>query len=216
MTFDDLKLNDREMLEVLNLAKRHGALVMVHAENAECIAWLTDRLTREAHTEPRYHAAARPPVAEREATHRAISLAELVDMPILIVHVSAREAIEQIRWAQGRGRKILAETCPQYLYLTAADLGVAGYEGAKCICSPPPRDHADQEAVWRGLEQGVFSVFSSDTRRFPMTTRMEKSLTESSSPFPRSPTACPASRPACRFCCAAFSKAVCRCISSSS
>jgi dihydropyrimidinase len=191
MTYDDLKLNDREMLDVLDVARRHEALVMVHAENAECIAWLTERLTREAHTAPRYHAAARPPVVEREATHRAISLAELVDVPILIVHVSGREAIEQIRWAQGRGQKILAETCPQYLYLTAADLGSDGYEGAKCICSPPPRDHADQEAVWRGLEQGVFSVFSSDHAPFSYDDSQGKKLDGIEQPFPKVPNGVP-------------------------
>ncbi len=191
MTYDDLKLNDRELLEVLDVARRHGALVMVHAENAECIAWLTDRLIRDAHTEPRYHAAARPPVVEREATHRAISLAELVDVPILIVHVSGREAIEQIRWAQGRGQKILAETCPQYLYLTAADLGEAGYEGAKCICSPPPRDHVDQEAVWRGLEQGVFSVFSSDHAPFSYDDPHGKKLDGIEQPFHKVPNGIP-------------------------
>jgi dihydropyrimidinase len=71
MTYDDLKLSYCEMLEVLDVAKRHGALVMVHAENADCIAWLTDRLIEQSHTAPRYHAASRPPVVEREATHRA-------------------------------------------------------------------------------------------------------------------------------------------------
>jgi dihydropyrimidinase len=191
MTYDDLKLNDRELLEVLDVAKRHQALVMVHAENAECIAWLTEHLIRDAHTEPLYHAAARPPVVEREATHRAISLAELVNVPILIVHVSGREAIEQIRWAQGRGLKILAETCPQYLYLTAADLTSDGYEGAKCICSPPPRDHGDQKAVWRGLEQGVFSVFSSDHAPFSYDDPHGKKLDGIEQPFHKVPNGIP-------------------------
>jgi dihydropyrimidinase len=166
MTYDDLKLNDREMLDVLEVARRHGALVMVHAENADCIAWLTERLVAESHVAPRYHATARPPVVEREATHRAIAFSELIDVPILIVHVSGEQAIEQIRWAQGRGLQILAETCPQYLYLTEDDLAGPGYEGAKCVCSPPPRDKANQEAVWKALRAGVFSVFSSDHAPF--------------------------------------------------
>lgn len=162
MTYDDLKLNDRQILDVLDVAHEHGALVMVHAENSDCISWLTDRLAGEGRTEPKYHAVSRPPAVEREATHRAITFSELVDVPILIVHVSGAEAIEQIRWAHGRGLRIFAETCPQYLYLTAADLEVGGYEGAKCVCSPPPRDPANQEAVWRALAHNVFSVFSSD------------------------------------------------------
>lgn len=166
MTYDDLKLNDRQMLDVLDVARRSGALVMVHAENSDCIAWLTDRLDAAGQTAPKFHAVSRPQLVEREATHRAITFAELVDVPILIVHVSGNEAIEQIRWAQGRGQRIYAETCPQYLYLTAEDLGVDGYEGAKCVCSPPPRDAQNQEAVWRALQGNVFAVFSSDHAPF--------------------------------------------------
>lgn len=166
MTYDDLKLDDRQILETLALARREGAMTMIHAENSDCIAWLTETLERAGHTAPRHHADSRPPVVEREATHRALSLAELVDVPVLIVHVSGREASEQIRWAQGRGLRIYAETCPQYLFLTAEDLGLDGFEGARCICSPPPRDEASQEAVWDGLENGVFQVFSSDHAPF--------------------------------------------------
>ena len=166
MTYDDLKLNDRQMLEVLALAKREGAMAMIHAENTDCIAWLTDLLEAAGRMAPKFHAAARPMVVEREATHRAIALSELVDVPILIVHVSGREAVEQIQWAQNRGLRIYGETCPQYLYLTAEHLGLAGFEGAKCICSPPPRDKANQQVIWDGLASGVFQVFSSDHAPF--------------------------------------------------
>ncbi|WP_435105783.1 dihydropyrimidinase [Arhodomonas sp. AD133] len=166
MTYDDLKLDDRQILETLAVARREGAMTMIHAENADCIAWLTEALEAAGHTAPRYHADSRPPVVEREATHRAISLAELVDTPVLIVHVSGTEAVAQIRWAQGRGLRVYAETCPQYLFLTAEDLDIHGFEGAKCVCSPPPRDEASQATVWDGLENGVFQVFSSDHAPF--------------------------------------------------
>lgn len=102
---------------------------------------------------------------EREATHRAISLAEVMRVPILLVHVSAADAIEQIRWAHGRGLRIYGETCPQYLFLTEDDLALeAG--GARCICSPPPRDQANQQLVWDGLANGAFEVLSSDHAPF--------------------------------------------------
>ncbi|KKB86108.1 dihydropyrimidinase [Devosia limi DSM 17137] len=166
MTYDDLKLQDRQILDCLAVARREGALTMIHAENADCIAWLTQALEAAGLTAPKYHATARPPVVEREATHRALSLAELVDVPILIVHVSGADAIEQIGWAQARGLKIHAETCPQYITLTAQDMDLEGFEGAKLICSPPPRDEASHEAVWRGLESGLFQVFSSDHAPF--------------------------------------------------
>jgi dihydropyrimidinase len=167
MTYDALKLNDRQILETLSVARAHGAMVMLHAENSDCIAWLTERLLAAGHSAPRYHATSRPMLVEREATHRAIALAELVDVPILIVHVSGREAIEQIRWAQSQGLKVYGETCPQYLFLTADSLGCDdSFEGAKCICSPPPRDAGNQQVIWDGLQNGSFEVFSSDHAPF--------------------------------------------------
>ncbi|MDP6885210.1 MAG: amidohydrolase family protein, partial [Rhodospirillales bacterium] len=99
MTYDDLMLNDGQILDVLAVARRHQGIVMIHAENSDCIGWLTERLEEAGKTEPRYHATSRPRPVEREATHRAITLAELLDVPILIVHVSAREAVREIQRA---------------------------------------------------------------------------------------------------------------------
>src|SRR5438477_3573714 len=161
MTYDLLQLNDGQMLDILALARREGALVMVHAENYDMIKWLTARLLEHGLGAPRYHAVSHARIAEGEATNRAVALAELLDVPLLIVHVSAAEAIEVIRDAQTKGLKIYGETCPQYLFLTADDIGM-DLEGTKFCCSPPPRDKAAQEAVWRGIANGTFQVFSSD------------------------------------------------------
>ena len=162
MTYDLLALDDRQMLDILAVARREGALVMVHAENHEMIKWLTTRLLDRGLGAPRYHAVSHARLAEGEATNRAVALSQLLDVPILLVHVSAGEAIGVIRSAQTRGLKIYGETCPQYLFLTADDLARPGVEGAKFCCSPPPRDHAAQQAVWTGLRNGTFQVFSSD------------------------------------------------------
>jgi dihydropyrimidinase len=162
MTYQDLALSDIQLLEVFSTARETGALVMVHAENYDAIRFLTERLERAGNRAPRFHATSRPIPVEREATHRAISLAQLVDVPIMIVHVSNGESMEQIRWAQSRGLKVFGETCPQYLVLTEKDLDGLNMEGAKYVCSPPPRDEASQKACWLGLETGVFQVYSSD------------------------------------------------------
>jgi len=162
MTYDLLALDDGQMLDILAVARREGALVMVHAENHEMIKWLTSRLLDRGLAAPRYHAVSHTRLAEGEATNRAVALSQLLDVPILLVHVSSGEAIEVIRNAQTRGLKIYGETCPQYLFLTAEDLARPGVEGAKFCCSPPPRDHAAQQAVWTGLRNGTFQVFSSD------------------------------------------------------
>jgi dihydropyrimidinase len=162
MTYDLLQLDDGQMLDILAVARREGALVMVHAENHDMIKWLTARLLDRGLGAPRYHAVSHARLAEGEATNRAVVLSQLLDVPILLVHVSAAEAIEVIRNAQTKGLKIYGETCPQYLFLTADDIAKPGMEGAKFCCSPPPRDHAAQEAVWSGLRNGTFQVFSSD------------------------------------------------------
>lgn len=162
MTYEGLRLRDDEILATLDTARRTGALVMVHCENEDAIRYLIGRHEEEGKFAPKFHATTRPVAAEREATHRALSLAEIVDVPIVIVHVSNREAMEEIRRARQRGQKIAGETCPQYLMLTADDLDQDALEGAKFVCSPPPRDKPSQDACWEGLEQGVFDLFSSD------------------------------------------------------
>jgi dihydropyrimidinase len=191
MTYDILKLSDRELLLVLEVARREGAMMMVHAENTDGIAWLTERLVAAGRTAPKYHADSRPPSLEREATHRAITFSELVDVPILIVHVSGAEALEQIRWAQGRGLNIYAETCPQYLLLTAESLGLDGYRGAMCVCSPPPRDAANRAKIWDGLANGAFHVVSSDHSPFNYDDPQGKRLGGREVPFPEIPNGIP-------------------------
>lgn len=162
MTYDGLALADLDILRVMAVAKDTRALVMIHAENYDIIRYLTDQFEIEGKTAPKYHASSRPKIAEREATYRAISLAELSDVPLMVVHVSNRETMEEIRRARQRGLRIYGETCPQYLVLTESDLDGLNMEGAKYVCSPPPRDVDSQEACWEGLQQDVFSVFSSD------------------------------------------------------
>ena len=162
MTYDRLRLGDEELLDVLAAARRLGALTMIHAENHGMIAWLSSRLLHAGATAPRYHAISHPRVAEGEAVQRAIALAELVDTPILIVHVSDAAGVAAIRHAQARGLRVYGETCPQYLFLTANDLDRPGLEGAKYGCSPPPRDAAAQAAIWAGLADGTFQAYSSD------------------------------------------------------
>jgi dihydropyrimidinase len=162
MTYDRLKLDDYQLLDVLSLADREGALVMVHAENNDMIRWIAKRLLERGHVAPRFHVVSHDPIAEAEAANRAIALSRLVDVPLLIVHVSGIEAARAIRAAQLLGAQVYAETCPQYLFLTAADVDRPGLAGAMYCCSPPPRDAASQEAIWEGLANGTFQVFSSD------------------------------------------------------
>ena len=162
MTYERMRLDDYQILDVLEVADREGALVMVHAENNDMIRWIARRLVERGLTAPKYHAVAHTPLAETEAAQRIIALARLVDVPLLIVHVSGLEAIRVIHSSQALGLPVHAETCPQYLFLTAEDMDLPGTEGAKFCCSPPPRDIASQNAVWDALIQGTLQLYSSD------------------------------------------------------
>lgn len=168
MTYDRMRLTDQQILDVMSVARRDGALLMVHAENHGMISWLAGKMVKQGNIAPRYHAICHTRSSEAEAIHRIIMLAELVDCPILIVHVSTPEGIETIRQAQARGLKVYAETCPQYLFLTAKDIDRPGVLGAAFCCSPPPRDEAAQEACWQGLKDGTLTVYSSDHAPYRM------------------------------------------------
>jgi dihydropyrimidinase len=167
MTYEKTRLHDEQILDVMAAARRHGALVMVHAENHGIISWLAGRLVKQGNTLPRYHAICHTRGSEAEAIQRIIAMAELIDCPILIVHVSTPEGIQAIREAKARGLKVFGETCPQYLFLTAKDIDI-GLQGAMYCCSPPPRDALAQEACWRGLMDGTLHVYSSDHAPYRM------------------------------------------------
>lgn len=162
MTYEAMRMDDAGILATMDVARRHGAKVMVHCENEDVIAFLANRAAQTGDVAPRAHATTRPIAAEREATHRALTLAEVVDVPIVIVHVSNGAGIDEIARARSRGLDITAETCPQYLVLQEGDLSRENWEGAKYVCSPPPRDRTEQENCWRGLKNGLFDLLSSD------------------------------------------------------
>lgn len=162
MTYDALKLDDYQLLDVLALAAREKALVMVHAENNDVIRWVASKLIELGYKAPKYHGVSHVPMAEAEATHRVIQLSSLFDVPILIVHVSAPDALATIQAAQALGARVLGETCTHYLTLTSARMDLEGMEGAKYCCSPPLRDVASQEALWAALKSGVLQTLSSD------------------------------------------------------
>ncbi|MGH1477850.1 MAG: dihydropyrimidinase [Geminicoccales bacterium] len=162
MTYDKIRVSDEQMLDVLLLARTEGAMVVVHAENHGMIHWLADKLLTKGYTAPKYHAVSHVRLAETDAVSRAIQMAAMIDQPLVIFHVSTEGSMNAIRSAQDQGLKIYGETCPQYLFLTADDLDQPGVEGAMWCCSPPPRDRQDQDAMWRGLGNGTFQVFSSD------------------------------------------------------
>ncbi|MBV8921131.1 dihydropyrimidinase [Bradyrhizobium sp.] len=162
MTYDRLKIDDEPLLDILVAAREGGAMLCAHAENHGIISWMVKRLLARGYSDPKYHAISHARFSEAEAFNRLIGMAALVDQPIMIFHVSTAEGAKVIRDARGQGLKVFAETCPQYLFLTADDLDRPGVEGAKWMCSPPPRRGADQDALWTALSLGDLQTISSD------------------------------------------------------
>ncbi|KAL5334016.1 hypothetical protein BJX70DRAFT_37025 [Aspergillus crustosus] len=163
MTYQPMRLHDSDLLDVMATTRGLGMTTMIHAENADMIDWMTKRLEARGRTEPYAHALARPNIAEDEATYRALSLAELADVPILIVHMSSKVAAGHVRRAQTKLLPVHAETCPHYLFFTSEKLRGEHFHGAMCVCSPALReDPMDLSAMWDGLVNGTFTTFSSD------------------------------------------------------
>lgn len=157
-----LQVDDAAFFRALLAAREGGALTLVHAENGGVIDVLVRRALARSETAPRYHALTRPPEAEAEATARAIALAAMAGAPLYVVHLSCAAALAHVTAARDRGLPVLAETCPQYLFLSIADYDRPGFEGARYVISPPLRQPADQEALWRGLAGGDLQVVATD------------------------------------------------------
>ena len=136
-------LDDASIFRALLRTGQNGGTICMHAENGGVIDVLVKKALAEGKTAPKYHALTRPARAEGEATHRAIALAEMADVPIYIVHLSAAEALEMVTEARDRGLPAYAETCPQYLFLSYDNYEEPGFDGAKYVMSPPLRAEGD-------------------------------------------------------------------------
>ncbi len=166
-TYDALKLNDYQILTILLETRKLGITQMIHAENTDIIQFLNNKLEAKSLLDPYYHAVSRPIEAEDEASYRVIQLSKIINIPILIVHMSSPVALKHVKKAQDKLIPIYAETCPQYLFLTNSLMKSHHhedpFEGAKYICSPPLRDSSSElEGVWEALTNGTVTVFASD------------------------------------------------------
>jgi dihydropyrimidinase len=161
-------MDDASIFRTMQRSGEVGATICMHAENGPVIDVLVEQALAKGHTAPKWHALTRPARLEAEATHRAICLAEVADVPVYIVHLSAAEALEQVTMARDRGLPAFAETCPQYLFLSYDNYEEPGFDGAKYVMSPPLRDKAKQKHLWRGLAGNDLQAVSTDHCPFCM------------------------------------------------
>ena len=155
-------VDDTEMIKVMQTAKNLNALVTAHCENGEMVVALQEKLFKEGKIDPRYHAESRPAPLEGEATSRAIMLARMTGIPLYIVHVTAKEAVEAIDEARRRGQVVFGETCPQYLLLDDSVYDKPNFEGAAYVMSPPIRPVGHQEPLWAALKSGIIQTVATD------------------------------------------------------
>ncbi len=157
-----LMVDDADIYRTMRKVGDHGGMVNLHAENGVVIQALIEEALEQGNTSPKYHQLTRPSLMEGEATHRVIRIAELAEVPVYIVHLSAKEALEAVVEARDRGIPAFAETCPHYLFLTDEEYDRPDFEPAKFVMTPPLRDHTCQHALWRGLKFDDLQIVATD------------------------------------------------------
>lgn len=158
----DIALNDDQIERILQIAGPAGALTCVHAEDDQTLRNARNTLLKNGKTSPIHHAMARPEIAEQRAVARICAMAERLNAPVMIFHVSCAAAAAEVAKARDRGAPVWAETCPHYLFMTSEILDQPGVEGAKWMCSPPQRTAEDQDVLWTSLSDGTLDLISSD------------------------------------------------------
>ncbi|MBI5848527.1 MAG: dihydropyrimidinase [Nitrospirae bacterium] len=165
---DRLQLDDGTIFKAMQRTGENGGFIMMHAENGSVIDYLVQKFIADGKTTPNYHLLSRPHQAEADATQRVILLAELAGVPVYIVHVSSHRAMEAIRAARDRGLPAYGETCPQYLALAYEQYADGSFDGARFVCSPPIRERANQEPLWRALAADDLQAVATDHCPFCM------------------------------------------------
>ncbi|MCH7662867.1 MAG: dihydropyrimidinase [Chloroflexi bacterium] len=155
-----LRLQDGEIFRILKIAKEHGMLTMLHAENGDVIETLVEEAIIAGHTSPEWHARTRPAWGAVDAVLLGAALAAQADSPLYIVHMNTAGGVDQLRYARQRSVPVMGETCPQYLFFTEERLRRP--DGAKWICSPPLRSEADNAALWAALSNEELQVIGTD------------------------------------------------------
>lgn len=164
--------DDATIFRAMSAAGARGGLICMHAENGIVINEIIKRFIADGRTAPKYHALTRPTIAEAEGVHRAIAIAEMAESPVYIVHLSCKDALDQVRQARDRGIPAFAETCPQYLFHSIEDYG-DGWEGAKFVMTPPLREKHNHAELWKGLKMDDLQVISTDHCPFCMKEQKE-------------------------------------------
>lgn len=159
---DTLQVDDGIIFKALKRAKELGVLIGFHCENGDIISELINECKKNNQLSPKYHKLSRPSDVEVEATYRLMKIAKTANAPVYVVHLSSKDALEEVKKARLDGVKVYTETCPQYLLLDDKLYDLDGFESAKYVMSPPLRTKVDNEALWKALDEGDIDAIGTD------------------------------------------------------
>lgn len=176
MAYDNLRVSDGEIFEILQAVEREGGIIGVHCENGELITELSGQLLARGETGPSAHPKARPAEIEAEAVNRLLTIARMAGTPVNIVHLSTKRAYEVVRAARAEGQRVYVESCPQYFLLEDSKYELAGFESAKYVLSPPLRKQEDVNCLWKALAAGEIDTLGTDHCSFHFHGQKERGL----------------------------------------
>lgn len=168
MTYPAMIVNDSDLYRIIKKLNENGCFAGVHCENAGVIDALIEEAKKAGHLGPENHPLVRPDTMEAEAVHRLLAIAKEADAPVMVVHLTNKKALEEIRAARRNGQTVYAETCPQYLLLDDSVYSLPDFQGAKYVCAPPIRKKEDQECLWKALRDGEIQTVATDQCSFTM------------------------------------------------
>ena len=157
-----LYVDDGTLYRAFRKAGEDGTRICMHAENGIVIDEIIREAVDQGHKDPVWHARTRPTRMEAEGVHRAIAIAEVANVPLYIVHLSCSDALEEVKRGRARGVDVVAETCPQYLFLDQSYYEKEGFEGAKWVMTPALREKWNQDVLWQGLRLGHLETVATD------------------------------------------------------
>lgn len=168
MTYPAMIVNDSDLYRIIKKLNENGCFAGVHCENAGVIDALIEEAKKEGRLGPENHPLVRPDTMEAEAVHRLLAIAKEAGAPVMVVHLTNKKALGEIRAARRNGQTVYAETCPQYLLLDDSVYSLPDFQGAKYVCAPPIRKKEDQECLWKALRDGEIQTVATDQCSFTM------------------------------------------------
>lgn len=174
MAYDNLKVSDGEIYEILKAVDKEGGIIGVHCENGELVNELIKEQKRKGNFSVKAHPLSRPDYVEAEAVYRYLTIAKAAGVPVNIVHLSTKMAYDLVKQAREKGQKVYVESCPQYLLMDESKYNLLDFESAKYVLSPPLRKQTDLECLWKALEENGIDTIGTDHCSFHFAGQKER------------------------------------------